>query len=251
MSATSDTPWRLRHNSMYVQLMACIVVIILLLTIPVFLSWRPIYNALYDSYVMEKTNTTLDGKPNLDTKLEYDIKLLGIVVIGIGVVGFLLTSWSQRIENRKFAFQRVIENEMKLIEYSKDDPSLMKFFNSLDEKKQRAALPQAYAWYLAMALTIWQQVFAYRLNGWIDTKTWTYWDRHLREVHIGQEVCSTDPFVLSSPSDEVIRRNTHRYFRLWWQERQNYRYYHVDFVRYIDSILTDVANATKTQPFYS
>ncbi len=245
MKSSSIKPVRLRLNTSFIQPFIFIIIIAVLLSIPFFLSWQPIYDALYDRYVKEKCT-------NLDTKLEYEIKLLGVVVIGIGVIGFLIHSWYQRLENRKFAFQQVIENEIKLIEFPKNDPELLKFFDSLDVRKSRNTLPQHYVWYIAMAFTIWQQVFAYRMNGWINRKTWQYWaPPSQRGADIGQQMCSTDPFTGTNPTDEIIRQNTYKYFLLWWQEKQNYRYYHVDFVRYINSILTDVENKEETEPFYS
>ena len=244
MKRSSIAPVRLRFNPSFLQPFLFIVVIAVLLCIPYFLFWQPICGALYDSYVKEKC-------ANLDTRIEYEIKLLGVFVLGIGVVGFFIQSWYQRLENRKFAFQRLIENEIKLIEYSKNDQILLRFFDSLDvEKKNKNTVPQHYAWYLAMAFTIWQQVFAYRMSGWIDRKTWRYWDRHLREVHIGQKMCSTDPYVEANRNDQIIRKNIYRYFLLWWQTKQNYRYYHVDFVRYINSIVVDIEKNRETKAFY-
>jgi hypothetical protein len=90
-------------------------------------------------------------------------------------------------------------------------------------------------------------------------KTWRYWDRQLREVYIGQLSKIEYPYnnIIHPPQyrdtqaakTQAVTGIWYYLFVDWWHERQNYRYYHIDFIRYVYSIIIQSNNKLTTRDF--
>jgi hypothetical protein len=229
---------------------------------PSFVYKSDLFHELYETYRVEKQT-----QEKLDTKLEYQLRLIQVVVWAIAIAGFLIGFWTNRKENRKMAFQKLVESQLSLMQDQLSNKNLMKFFDSMDRfviRKNKSPGDQIddidyFFVHLAKAMVLWEQAFNFRIRGWIDRKTWQYWDRQLREVYIGQSYTAEYPSqdLIESPpyrtglndNDRKVYSNWYVLFLDWWHERQNYRYYHCDFVKYVYSIIGEIQQGKKTRPF--